>query len=213
MFRFTLRSLLIIVTLCCVGLGVWTYRAREQRRIVQALRDAGALVFYDSESAEAAIMAWPAVEWLGIDYFKSVMGVEGCPIELMEEAARLDNLITLGIVGHSPPHRFDCLARLTRLRNLTLHESPGVDDATLKCIAALPALESIFLGGEYNYITRAGFECLARSESLEYVHIIGCSDDLSLVDVAPLRSSTTITHVMVVRGYRFSGQAIAQWGF
>jgi hypothetical protein len=213
MFRFTLRSLLTLVTLGCVGLGVWTYRAGEQRRIVNVLRNAGATAFYDSAEAEAATMAWPPVQWLGIDHFKSVRGVSGCPIGLMEEATRLDTLITLEIVGDSSPHRFDCLTGLTRLRSLVIHSySPGLDDDAMRCIAGLPALERVALSGDPLQITAAGIESLAHSKSLTDVSIFGCSEDLSSDDLAPLRKSRTIKHGRVVRGYRFSAQVIDQWG-
>ncbi|MDX1948078.1 MAG: hypothetical protein SFU86_21955 [Pirellulaceae bacterium] len=36
--RFTLRVFLAVITLLAIGLGWWTHRAREQRRVVQALQ-------------------------------------------------------------------------------------------------------------------------------------------------------------------------------
>src|SRR4051794_16756178 len=84
--RFSLRSMLLALTVTCLWLGVQADRAQRQKRAVEALRDAGCLIKYDYEIArnpftrESLFENPRGHEWLrpflGADYFDAVAEVE-----------------------------------------------------------------------------------------------------------------------------------------
>jgi hypothetical protein len=51
-FRFSLRTMLVAITLFCIWLGVTANRANRQRRAVETTRSYGAYVRYDYEMAD-----------------------------------------------------------------------------------------------------------------------------------------------------------------
>lgn len=102
--RFSLRALLCLTTVACVGLGWWTYRAREQRSAVRTLTELGANCVYDRRSGKAP--GW-LLTALGPDYFYGVALVQlnlsqtappphpnltsGLPLPTMPRGAPLQN--------------------------------------------------------------------------------------------------------------------------
>src|SRR4051812_43109666 len=48
-FRFSLRTVLVVLTLLCVALGRWVVRAQRQKEAVAAVRQAGGKVAYTYE--------------------------------------------------------------------------------------------------------------------------------------------------------------------
>src|SRR5436190_14020071 len=76
--RFTLRLLFAAVTVLSILLGIWTHRAREQRRLVERIRAAGGKVRYRPKSSMEfgpfGRMPIPQaiVGWLGNDYVYDV---------------------------------------------------------------------------------------------------------------------------------------------
>ena len=72
-FRFSLRTLLIVVMLLSLPLG-WLamkmIQAERQRRAVEAIQEAGGEVFYDWEVDYSGmcmvIEEWPASAWLAL---------------------------------------------------------------------------------------------------------------------------------------------------
>jgi hypothetical protein len=97
--RFTLRLLLAALTLLCLAFGLWTHRAREQRRIVQRLYGGGlGEVVYDfefdaseREKAKSPIPPW-AINLLGIDFFHQVKAARTSNSDLFKELPRLSTL-------------------------------------------------------------------------------------------------------------------------
>src|SRR5687767_6539500 len=73
-FRFSLKALLIVITLSAIFLGNWTYRAGRQKKAVQQIAQQGGQVRYDYQSRGAKESQWP--KWLresiGEDYFRTV---------------------------------------------------------------------------------------------------------------------------------------------
>lgn len=67
-FRFSLRSLLLLITLFAVWLGVMTHRAREQARAVRVIEKRGGRVVYDyelnSQSGRIPDARPPGPQWL-----------------------------------------------------------------------------------------------------------------------------------------------------
>jgi hypothetical protein len=60
--QFSLRTLLVAVTLLAVWLGLWTDRARRQRVAVQRVRELGGDIRYDYENQKGGQP--PGPEWL-----------------------------------------------------------------------------------------------------------------------------------------------------
>ena len=47
--QFSIRTLLVLVTLLCVALSLWIVPAERQRRAVEAIEKLGGIVFYVGE--------------------------------------------------------------------------------------------------------------------------------------------------------------------
>src|SRR5687768_8215844 len=90
LFRFSLTSLAVCLTLFCVALGILANRVRQQRNAVRALLAAGCRVSYEGSLARGSSVFYLDESknpgWLrrrlGEDWFSSVHGVtfysEGC---------------------------------------------------------------------------------------------------------------------------------------
>jgi hypothetical protein len=85
--RFSLRALLISVTLLCVWSAWYVNRARRQKETVEALRNCGGRVYYDyqfddDDDAQRLILTaespWPTglIETFGIDVLHNVVAVQ-----------------------------------------------------------------------------------------------------------------------------------------
>jgi hypothetical protein len=79
-FRFRLRTLLLMITLCGVICGTWLHRAERQRRAVAGIEASGGRVFYDYQWQEGDYIEGggsPLPDWLlahgGRDLFHSVV--------------------------------------------------------------------------------------------------------------------------------------------
>jgi len=113
-FRFSLRTLLVVVVLLSVGLGWFAFKMRQaerQRKAVEAIIEAGGWVTYDCDLYEdlgyMQRPVSPAPAWLtrlvGDDFFLDVGDVylsgTKCADEDMEYLKRLTNLNRLNISG------------------------------------------------------------------------------------------------------------------
>ena len=139
--RFSMRSLLIAVTILCMVLAWRLHRAKQQREAVKAIRDAGGWVYYDyhhfdPETGSFAVQAepWEPV-WLrdlvGVDFSHDVTAVNMAFHE--ELGQRWDNKQSPRDIGAQ-------LAHLPRLRFLGLSEH-SVDDAGMYYVGGLKELE------------------------------------------------------------------------
>src|SRR5262245_8259132 len=96
--RFSLRTMLVLITALCIWLGFQVNAARRQREAVTAILNAGGIVAYDYQvvsrrqrtSLAPGISSWqdysfdsgratPGPKWLrqyiGDDYFRTAVGV------------------------------------------------------------------------------------------------------------------------------------------
>lgn len=204
--RFTLRLLLIAVTLLCIGLAIWTHRAREQRRIVQQINKTWGTVTYDYEQIPTPKMPTarsPVPKWLldrlGIDFFHSVVRAHVRGNVDLAEVSRLNSIRDLTIWKHDlTDDQFAHVARLGNLQSLTvqsdMHASlPGdypdttqISDPSLAVVAALPSLERVYLDG--THFTPQGLARLAESRSLTNVSVNCCDEGVVARHADPFRA-------------------------
>jgi len=80
--QFRLATLLLLTLVCGVVLGLWVVPAERQRRAVGYVESLGGDVYYADEGDEPALAPVWLREWLGPDYFQSVIVVElyGTPV-------------------------------------------------------------------------------------------------------------------------------------
>jgi hypothetical protein len=198
-FRFTLRVLLVTVTLLCIGLAVWAQRAREQRRIVERIQQSGGMVCYAGEGPVPAEPRSFAVEWLagrlGRDYVEEVRAALIHDRAVVADAVQLHGLETLGIYDTELTDQD--LAPLTGCRNLKsllVHDTYFLGDSTpksyitdksLALIAKLRLLESAELHGAG--FTRTGIDAQARSPRLASLEIGLCDQSVVASDFEAIK--------------------------
>src|SRR6478672_3012536 len=80
-FRFSLRTLLLGITVLCIGLAWWVHRVKAQKAAVKGIQESGGWVYYDyerfnTEKKSDAHPESPVPAWLltafGVDFFHSV---------------------------------------------------------------------------------------------------------------------------------------------
>jgi hypothetical protein len=194
-FRFTLRILLVAMTALCLGLGVWTHRAREQRRIVERIQQWGGMVCYERDGPEAPEPRNFAVEWLagalGRDYFERVDEVLIHDRATIEHAVQLPRLKALRSYDIALTDQdLEPLVRCRYLKSLMIRDShfhgdqtlpkSRITDKSLALIAELPMLEVAELHG--TGFTRVGIDALARSPRLTSLEIGLCDSSVVASD-------------------------------
>lgn len=137
-FQFSIRMLLVVVTLLCVALSMWVVPAERQRRAVEAFEKLGGHVFYVGEQTASDSIPKSLLtlrRWLPRVYFNEVIEVHliHC-IEVTD-----DDLVHL--------------RELTGLQELWLPNT-SVTDAGLDHLQGLTGLQYLHLGG--TQITDAG---------------------------------------------------------
>ena len=184
-FQFSIRSMMLAITLLCVWLGVISHRANRQKRAVEAIRSKGGSVEYDYESRKYGGRNFPrrgspsppGPVWLqnlvGLDYFATVV-VAG----VGHDAADDDSVAVL--------------VNLPELRCVSL-VGAGVTQGGLARLKELPNLVSLDL--ENSSATSAGWEPLERLTQLEELTLSGDNvTDSTLSYVEGLRH-LTLLHV------------------
>jgi hypothetical protein len=212
--RFTLRVLLAVVTLLCIGLAIWTHRAREQARIVQHIEQHYGNVMYDWEpqptpkmnDARSPVPAW-LLNRLGEDFFHRVVWAHVRGDIDLEQASRLSAIRDLTIWKEDlTDEKLQPIAKLRDLRTLTIqsdkHQSLGdypdttrIGDPSLALIARLPRLEKLYVDG--TDFTAEGLAALAESQSLRTVWINHCHTSVTPADIQPLLQTGRLQRVMV----------------
>ena len=109
--RFSIRTLLIVLTIFCVWLSWKVERARKQREVVAWVQEMGGSVHYGYELYDNTVFLPnakpPGPEWLrnllGIDYFGDVRCVflDGSEVSDVSPLAELTNLEVLHLTDTS----------------------------------------------------------------------------------------------------------------
>jgi hypothetical protein len=209
--RFTLRVVLVLMTLLCVGLAYWTQRARQQKRLADQVRLSGGQAFYDFEADnlsaqltfafsydqyfEILLGGKQSVEkgsdvprWLldplGQDYFHTIVRANVCDCDELQEIEAFPRLQELVIGRGATDDDIEHVARLRHLKQLCVGADSKLTDRSLKALATMPALEIVFLDGTFS---AKGLADLAQSASLRQIRATGCDDSVDLQVVELIR--------------------------
>lgn len=130
--RFSLRALMLVMTVVCIFLGYHVQRARDQRNVVATLEAAGARVSYDWQSPASNLHAPPGPAWLrawvGNEYFQEIDGVYAWDVD-NEHFERV----------------FDALSRCRKLKHLHISSTQVIDLRNFESLRGLQQLETVVL--------------------------------------------------------------------
>lgn len=158
-FRFSMRSLLLLVALLAVPLAWKVNRVHHQRAVVAEVMSNGGMISYSDDPyslrlrgvvrASTPNLSWWR-SWLGDDYFVDVVGVilTGSTVgdATLARIATLPNLERLDIYSNKiTDDGLKPLASHRKLKELTL-SSPHVTDKGLRHLTGLTALEELSIG-------------------------------------------------------------------
>lgn len=195
--RFSLRSLLLLVTVLGVWMGNQVNRVRRQKEAFAAIREAGGSIEYDwSRQTDASGLppdgppAPPWLRrWLGDEYFQSIVKVylkpsvdAKFPMACLEGLDRLQELLLLGEAITD-----DHLAALHPPRSLVDLNLNGslVSDAGLEHLVRFPNLKRLV---RPDGITDRGLHCLRFAPHLESLSLsVTPITDAGLEHIAALR--------------------------
>jgi len=169
-FRFSLRTLLVGITLLCIGLAWWVHRVKRQATAVKGIRDNGGWVYYDYEQWDgkkgkpAAYVESRVPKWLlhrlGVDFFHTVEAVS--MVYHYDGKQRFDNSLTDAVIGQH-------LAGLPYLRALYVNERQLTDE-DYRIVGRLSLLE-VFFQWDAHDITDEGVVELGKLSRLRSVHL------------------------------------------
>jgi hypothetical protein len=149
LFRFSLRTLLVVLTALCLLLGYKVRHVQQQQAAVAWVQQMHGVVTYDFEvngsGAPVPYAQPPGPNWLrqliGVDYFASVVGVN-LTNPLVNDVTPLATLLSLKelCVQNTAVSDLSPLAKLTRLERLRLISTPVTDVSMVPTLTKLRAL-------------------------------------------------------------------------
>ena len=192
---FSLRSLLVCVTVICISLGIWLERARRQQEIVKAIRDAGGHVEYEFEDAKAIPRREPF--WHSAPYGQDLVdcvesvtindrrllspvarlyGVKSLTVEdsaLCDEdlgsIQKMHRLRSLRLMGNAHEGMFSGNPSLFRIDESFFHHEAQLTDRALAKLAVHSTLAEVIIhGGDYS---KTGIQELAKLRTLRVLYI------------------------------------------
>ncbi len=182
-FRFSLRTMLVAITLFCIWLGVTASRANRQRKAVETIRSYGAYVRYDYEMADNG---WevrrdnplpPGPVWLrnliGIDYFATAVNV------CLDHGNDVND------------DSISALVELSQVRRIDI-EGANVTDAVMAKLKGLKQLRDLFVNK--SSVTESGWEFLEHLTRLKSLALYGSNvGDSTLIHIEGLTELTSLT--------------------
>ena len=173
-FQFSLRTLLIVMTVCAVAFAWWSYKARQQREVVAALKKNAMIVYDFREQRLKKPPYWPAwlVNIVGVDYFANVTEVHFHDDTTDADMRGLSKLTTLKLVRIHCPRVTDAglkeLAGLSSLQELTIYHARVTDEGVAELVG-LRELHTLHL--DTTKITDKGLMKLAELKSLRGLNV------------------------------------------
>jgi hypothetical protein len=210
-YQYSLRSLLVLVTLCalpCSWLGIKVQQAKRQHGAVRAIEELGGAVSYDGlmVTGESPGPGWLG-KMLGKDFFATAGGVRldkaevtDAELESLRELSQLHwlslehtNVTDAGLVN---------LKGLTKLQMLVLSHTK-ITDAGLEHLRGLSKLETLSL--EDTEVTDAG---LVSIEGLTNLHFLDLNN--THVTDAGIKHLTGLTNLtlLLIKGPNVTDAAI-----
>ena len=189
--RFSLRTLLVLVTVCGVWLGIKVDQARRQKEAVEALRALGAEIWYEHQrkdnggydvTIELEVPGW-ARELCGDDFFQTVTGVSFLPRTGKDGWPLTRRTVT--------DEDLKCLSDLPHLEQLLVFSAP-ITDAGLAHLRYPERLRVVML--DYTEIGDGFVRRLKGADRLESL----CLDHTKVTDDA-LAQLTNLTKLQVLR--------------
>ena len=189
---FSLRTILLWMTLVSAALAYWTYQANQQRTVVKWIEEHGARVAYDFEYDKNGSSIDdgrpPGPQWLrdvlGDDYLGNVVfaDFQYYPVDEVGPLGKLTHLRYLELCDSTEVEDIGPLARLKCLRYLGLS---GTQVSDLSPVAGMDDLRRLYLGRtEVSDLTPlAG---LTNLERLNLYHT-------PVSDLSPLEKLTSLT--------------------
>ncbi len=173
--QFSLRTLMIVVTVFCILLGTVVKRARDQRQAVEAIREAGGLIVYDYERDQRGP---PGPEWLrrlaGIDLFAKVVSVSADHPSIGGSATMTDKEMV---------H----LTLFPDLQSLDLQGQNNVTDVGVGHLRGLKQLETLWLSN--TNISDDGVAYLQKLRKLNLLALEGTKiGDVGLAKLSDMTS-------------------------
>ncbi len=170
-FRFSVRTMLIVVAVLAIPLGWAAMRlktGRDKGRAIANLRAMGVSIVMDGyQDASPMIPPWVR-ELFGWQSVGIALGVDSD--DALSKLDGMHNLKTLGFLGDVSNSGLKHLKSMNAIENLTI-SSPRVTDEGLRHIASKTALKKLNLEG--TEITGAGLLHLTRLRRLEKLTIDG----------------------------------------
>ena len=182
-FQFSLRTLLILTTICAIGLGWWSHKARQQREAVARLNKHGSIAYdfelaYLNPAGTSSLRPpyWPAwlVNTMGVDYFANVSRVNLSNSSVTDadlsclKAFRSLDILDLNNAQQVTDAGLLNLREITSLRVLQLAKTQITDEG-LGHLAGLPGLKGLQLS--YTNLTDAGLDRLKGFTGLEELYV------------------------------------------
>jgi hypothetical protein len=178
-FRFSLRTLLVLMTVLCVWLGFKVNAARRQKEAVLALRETGAMIVFDYQLRTVSGLPQKKIDLTrsppGPVWLRKLLGDESFGNVIIVQ------LHTFDLPG--PPGRLDLslLQNLPTLSSLMVRSDELCDDDLIK-IGGIRSLKFLYLYA--SHLTDAG---LAHLQSLSELGVLDLSFGGNFTD-AGLRS-------------------------
>lgn len=172
--RFSLRMLLVAITVFCLIAGLWRQRSEAQRAAVARLRESGADVAYSyhriapgNYNLGRVQTRWPEVfvRWLGVDMLFDVESVSAIDARCSDADLKMVCQGIPSLLHFAPPRQVseESLRRIYRhhgIRTLNLSRVP-IGDSGLQGIESMKQLEELHLSE-----TRVSDESVERLAAL-----------------------------------------------
>ena len=136
-FRYSLRTLMLVVTVFCVWLGIISMRARDQRLAVEAIEELGGKVIYEHQFGGQPVVTKSGYIWEGAGpspgpaWLRRIVGDE-----------YFFTVTTVYLKGSKfTDASLEAIKRLRSFERLTLHETAITDEALVELRQEMPNLQ------------------------------------------------------------------------
>lgn len=206
--RFSLRTLLAVITLLAVVLGLWCERAERQHRALLALKELDCTIEPQPDPWYFAWLPESVLAFREGSYFRRVKSVNrsGDANQVVANCQDLPDLRELDLSASQLSA--ESFAKLGRLRSLEYLGLSGLNvrDDDLKELAKLGRLKTLMLNR--TQITNEGLRHVAKLSRLDLLEIKGTRiNDEGLEHLAPLKH---LTHVDLFET-NVTGRGMAHW--